>query len=842
MPEELPEELVKLSDKLVATSIRHELPGRALDRQSGVLAPRDYIRLVNEAALLAQSANPEARTIAYEIATHALNLSKSTNGTLARAVEFILARLGNFPGRELLRGRYRARLEGAAPAPTPLAFEALGHEHENTIQGADGETLKLTDFQLDLFEAMETTTAVSVSAPTSAGKSFVLSLQILRKVRATKQAAIVYVVPTRALIREVILRLRQALQRADMTEVALRCVPQPLTPAEAPHGVIYVLTQERLLSLLHAAGKDFWLTLLVVDEAQGVRDGGRGVLLQTAVEAVLRRCPKAESVFASPLINNPQHLLDLFGRQGGSAPRELHSPVAQSFIMVSRGETDRRHVQFSLLRRGRKLSLGERDLGFDFSAINQLERRARLALAVTAERDGCLVYANGAWEAEETAEALAALRPVREPPQEVQEFITYIEENIHPEYALLRTLKAGVGFHHGEMPASVRAGVEDLFRGRKLQFMCCTGTLLQGVNLPARHLIVERPRRGNGQPMGAADFLNLAGRAGRLRREFHGNVWCLRPEYWQTQPQDHAELPNVASAFATTMLDGGTAIQRVLDGHSGADPDGAATAAIGRLLTEYIRPNRTPDFELKPNAEEELKRTLAMLHALPLTLPSEVFDQNSGILPTRIESLHRALSAEESLDDWLPMAPFEKGFYSRLRKIFELLHRELHGKRTLEFTFDAWLASRWVHQDTLQKIIDSRLTWRRSQGLPTDVRDTIRKIIRRIERWLRYQWVRSLRAYHDVLGLILRSRGKNDEADSLRPLYLYLEYGAYDRPILSLISLGFSRTAALVLRRLLKFPSDASPELCREILLRRNLAALRVPLIIQRESHALLGR
>ena len=86
------------------------------------------------------------------------------------------------------------------------------------------------------------------------------------------------------------------------------------------------------------------------------------------------------------------------------------------------------------------------------------ERRAQLALRRDGERDGCLVYANGAWEAEKTAEALAALRPAHEPPQEVQDFITYIKENIHAEYALLKTLKAGVAFHHGEMPAGVRAG------------------------------------------------------------------------------------------------------------------------------------------------------------------------------------------------------------------------------------------------------------------------------------------------------------------------------------------------------------------------------------------------
>src|SRR5438132_1608578 len=100
--------------------------------------------------------------------------------------------------------------------------------------------------------------------------------------------------------------------------------------------------------------------MIVVDEAQGVRDGGRGVLLETAVEMVLRRFPTAECVFASPLIDNPQYLLELFGREG-FATLETHSPVAQSFILVRAAGEDQAHAQFSLLRRGTTVALGTRD-------------------------------------------------------------------------------------------------------------------------------------------------------------------------------------------------------------------------------------------------------------------------------------------------------------------------------------------------------------------------------------------------------------------------------------------------------------------------------------------------
>jgi hypothetical protein len=436
---------------------------------------------------------------------------------------------------------------------------------------------------------------------------------------------------------------------------------------------------------------------------------------------------------------------------------------------------------------------------------------------------------------------LAALRPERSLSRELQEFIDYIEQNIHPKYELLSALRRGVGFHHGEMPASVRTGVEDLFRMRKLQFICCTGTLLQGVNLPARHLIVERPRRGNGQPMEASDFLNLAGRAGRLRKEFHGNVWCLRPEQWPREPRDRAELPNVVSALETTMFDGGTAVQRVLSGDTSADRDGAATAAVGHLLTEYVHGDRVPEFTLSPSGKDEFQKTMDALRKLPVVLTPEIFKRNSGVLPMRLESLRESLAAHPRLEELIPLNPFDKGFYRRLLAIFEEVHLQLHTKTTLEYKFDAWLASRWAQQDTLQQIIESSLKWRTDNGLPSDVRITIRKTVRRIENWIRYRWVRSLRAYHDVLAFVLRSQGKESEAENLPPLHLYLEYGAYDPPILSVISLGFSRTAALLLKRLVTFPRNATPEVCRDILVTRDLQAANVPRIIQREARALLG-
>lgn len=840
MPEEISRELLLLVDQLAATSVRRQLlPGRAVDTAHNRLAPTEYLRLLNEASVLALSTEPRARMLAYDIVTHSLALRTAESPGLIQAADFVLARLANFPGRKLLRRRHRATLEKHPRNTVPLVLESWVREQENTI---DGFPHALTDFQLDFFAALGSQHAVSISAPTSAGKSFVLGQHIVRTVRNVPRCCVIYLVPTRALIREVMLRLRHELANAGLRAVAQRCVPLQATEDETPNGIVYVLTQERLLSLLQTSGDAFRLHLLVVDEAQGVRDGSRGVLLQTGVEQALRRCPTAEVVFASPLVRNPDYFLTLFLATGGHAAVEPHSPVGRNFILVESSASASSLLRFSLLRQGRRVALGSRQMPVRYGDRGTLQQRAALAVAVTGENESCLVYSNGAFEAEDLAERITAMRRNVRVAQEVTDFVSYIEEHIHPQYPLIRALKNGIAFHHGEMPASVRAGVEDLFRLRKLQFICCTSTLLQGVNLPARHLVIDRPRKGNNQPLKPADFLNLAGRAGRLGREFSGNVWCINPTTWPNPPQDETELPAVEAAFELTVREEPHRLAHVLEhGSTRFDIDGAAVASVGRLLTEYVFTGRLPTLPEEPQKRVELVAAIDAIKGLDLRLPREVFVRNSTVLPATLERLYVVLLSETDLDQWIPPPPYDEQFYNALLRIFELLQVEVEARQGLRYSFEASLALKWIRQWTLRRIIEARLEWQRTHNRPAKPELAIRDIIRSVERRMRFDLVRNLRAFHDVLQAVLVAKGRPADAENLRPLYLYVECGGYEMSLLSLMALGFSRTSALVLLRTLNLPRDLSPEQCRDRVLRSNLATRKVPELVRREVRQLLG-
>ena len=232
------------------------------------VSDEELARLLIAASRLALSNDSADKTMAY-VATRIVELDRKTQSGFIDVAEIILARLGNFPGRELLRKRYASN-QTERKLPLCFTLETCAREFENTVEAGEGHVVTLTDFQHDLFSALQNSSAVSASAPTSAGKSFVLSLDIIRRLRRTPHCSVVYVVPTRALIRQVMLSIVKDLNAAGLQDVPVRCVPIPIEHSKAVDGVVYVLTQERLMSLLNSEEGTPWVSVLIVDEAQGI--------------------------------------------------------------------------------------------------------------------------------------------------------------------------------------------------------------------------------------------------------------------------------------------------------------------------------------------------------------------------------------------------------------------------------------------------------------------------------------------------------------------------------------------------------------------------------------------
>ena len=91
----------------------------------------------------------------------------------------------------------------------------------------------------------------------------------------------------------------------------------------------------------------------------------------------------------------------------------------------------------------------------------------------------------------------------------------------------IEALKHRVGLHFRGLASLAEA--EKRFRARDIPVLVATTTLAQGVNLPARTVVIRDTTLGK-DPMTTGDALQMAGRAGRFGQETEGFAFVLVPE------------------------------------------------------------------------------------------------------------------------------------------------------------------------------------------------------------------------------------------------------------------------------------------------------------------------
>jgi superfamily II DNA/RNA helicase len=97
--------------------------------------------------------------------------------------------------------------------------------------------------------------------------------------------------------------------------------------------------------------------------------------------------------------------------------------------------------------------------------------------------------------------------------------VEWLGEN-HP---ILACLRLGVAVHHGALPTPFRKEIERLLRDNVLRVTISSPTLAQGLNLSATAIVLHGIIR-NRVPIGASEFRNVVGRAGRAFVDVEGLV------------------------------------------------------------------------------------------------------------------------------------------------------------------------------------------------------------------------------------------------------------------------------------------------------------------------------
>lgn len=822
-------------NKLFAHSIYHLLPAQ---RQSSTLTPEEIRRLIGLASILSISDEPEDLSLAYEIISRLIECDSDQKEKITQAADIILSRIGNFPGRELLRKRYK-NLKDFSPALT-LSLERLAREVENTTD--DGITL--TDFQHRFYTNLETQKSLSISAPTSAGKSFILNLDLVRRLKTGKEENIVYIVPTRALISEVSARIRQTIKDREISGVIIRTAPFPVKVTPTLKSVIYVLTPERLLSLLKPENNIKKITSIFVDEAHEIQKGNRGITLQSAVDLALSLHPSASILFASPLISNPGYFLSLFGRQDqGLFFTETRSPVSQNLLLISEAPRQPNKIQLSLLAANKNIDLGTTPVNFKFRG-SKSKQRAEFANEITLNNESTIIFANGPGDAEAVAEELLKIDREYTPSDEVKDFINFIRSEVHEEYPLASTLEQGIAVHYGDMPSIVRTGIEDLFKATEIRFLCCTSTLLQGVNLPAKHIVIENPHSGD-NPMTRSDFLNLSGRAGRLLQEFHGNIWCIRPSDWSEASYTGEKLQEIKSSMSKLMGDGGLLINQLISGSIDEDSKSFAEAGFSRLYQETKNLGESEvktKYETKENSET-LAKNLDHVQRLKITVPQEILESHSSLRPDHLQILHDKLFGAIHTEQFSLINPFQKGGYERMCSALEIISEVFSWAEHPKYrNLIANLAHQWATGKPIGTLIKNRVNFVKRDNESEKTSTIIRQLLKVIETEIRFKLVKYFSAYEDIIKHCLMTKGFSEENSKQAPYHTFLEFGSCSPIELSLMSLGFSRFTAIRLKDSVNWGNAEEIEDYLFLLSKIDLSSIKMPRVCMKEIKDILGQ
>ena len=809
----------------------------------------DWSYALRSASVLASAQMERAQDAALRIAQTCLGAAAEADEGHRRASALILERMGNQLALRLANERDLVEGEAWKKAPVPLAMDVIRRRLELSIPSRTGRALSVNQFQRDFWTAARDARWVSVSAPTSAGKSYIVAAWFKEEIEAQGYFRGVYIVPTRALIDEV----SHDLERIFAGAVPVFNIPWDEEIDTAAQEA-YVFTQERMHFLQQRLPK-FATTMLFIDEAQKFGDGERGVLLQRVVAEAVRRAPEGQVIFASPLSSNPELLLE--GKPADAEGTPVRSEVItvnQNLLWVEEDPREEKTWKVELVREGEPLKLG--DVELDARTTNISKRISLVAVALGRKHKGNLVYANRPSDAETIAKQIGEARRSEVDLSghgEIIKLKELVEKTIHRRYRLIGALDAGVAFHYGNMPLLVRTKIEELFRDGVLSYLVCTSTLMEGVNLPSSNLFAMGPKKGQSTQMEPADFWNLAGRAGRWGKEFQGNIVCIDPRdtrRWREPPMQRVRRP-LSRASDRVLADVG-ALRTYIAGNE-IEAEGEV-AELAEPVFSYLASEVSQEVSLrslpgtKGIATEELQDLEAEIGEVleEVEVPPEIYRAHAGISPVAMQRLLTYFRRHKEPENLPLLLPEKKGADKSYLKALTRVRNHLGAPLSPNGGYlhaQAILIREWMRGRPLPVLISKRIEYEKKanpgKNEDTLVAAAIRNTMRDVEQFARFQAPKYLTCYADILEFHLaeaKSEVKMPEMD----LSMMLEMGVARISELSMMTLGLSRASAIALQKYV-MPDALTREESIQWLTEQDLDTLDVPALVREEIEGLVA-
>lgn len=409
----------------------------------------------------------------------------------------------------------------------------------------------ISEFQKSLWNGIEKSKVIGVSAPTSAGKSFLILLKAIDLI-IKKSGSLIYIVPTLSLVSQVQSDFRKMLDEFSLEEYSIETAFNGQFNNEK---AIFILTQEKAISAFSQKNNPFpKLRLLVIDEIQNVErvddsDDNRAKVLYDLMIELKNTSIIDHIIISGPRIENIDKLgIEIFGEE--TMLRETDaSPVLNLTYSLSKIKKESfLNLHFELSEQPIQL---------------KIEDTAGIVHAGSMYNDKYLTFLNQFLGTFNEDESNIIFSPTSNTCTTIANFISsktssnesdylnglseFIASTIHRNYPMVESVKKSIVYHHGKLPIHIRLVIEHAIKQKEIRTIICTTTLLQGVNLPVQNIIIRNPnlytrRKPNSAKLTNYEVSNLRGRAGRLLKDFVGRTYILDENGFNQSDSNQLEL------------------------------------------------------------------------------------------------------------------------------------------------------------------------------------------------------------------------------------------------------------------------------------------------------------
>jgi DEAD/DEAH box helicase len=412
-----------------------------------------------------------------------------------------------------------------------------------------------------------------VRAPTSAGKTNIAELTILRFLMDfsnDEDTKCVYIAPFRILAAEVEQKLRKHLAPLKLVvahlyggaEVSL------IDRSRAEKARILVATPEKIAAFVrHDAKLMQQVKLVIFDEGHTIEHDGRGLRYEMLIHRLVQRYKNTATriVFVSAFLGDTKVISDWIGSQDSPAStiESNYRPTANHLGVVRWDETNRTlwkvtsHSSSEASSGYRRLSPYPTDAfgsalsntkGKYFPRTNDnkilgdvtalagiwLSQHGATTLIYSPKPDWCnsvaeaILYGLAQSQNAETSQPTLRLPKIgSEQERRWQHCINTACNTVGENTLIVRALRAGIALHHRNLPEKLRDAIAFLIQNGVLPIIVATSTVINGINTPVRTVLLHSLAHYDtgtslSGPMKAANFMNLAGRAGRAMQEASG--------------------------------------------------------------------------------------------------------------------------------------------------------------------------------------------------------------------------------------------------------------------------------------------------------------------------------